>query len=925
MQRRRDRYAGEVEEGIKERRLHMIRSLVALIAICVATIVLPPAELAEAALARQEAPEDAALTHARATAARMGATAAAIRGDLASGSFVRIASRMADLAGVEPAVITQGMPDREQLDDINPTLQAPIADILAAAQAAAEQMASAAASEDEAEALTRRADLLSREILEDLRTLQPMPERRARTLAAEVQRSPMLRAAAGGGLTIARALDRALPLLREAAAGLPASSATNVAACDTLDRRPLLCVSGTGANTNDVEALLVIDLGGDDLWTSTAGGANEARCPADVADDPSCRTSVAVDLGGNDTYTPDLDRVVAADHLVAAGSGLGGVGLLVDVAGNDTYAIDVAAREASLDLSYVFGSGNMGLGLLADLGGSDRYELTAAPADVRQPYAHGSALTGMGGLVDLDGENVYRAVIEGPQPPPGPDLAELAANEFLNAQAVGLFGSGLLYDRTGRAQLVTEISATAGPQELTTIVNPVAQGVAIAGGAALVTGTGPTTYRMAATRVASHTGEGVVAERLPGGAFSTGLGVGAIGTAILDDAGGDDTYRTLATSTHRLTAALDPACACAEANLIPDAESAVAGAGVSTQGVAAGVFAPDAGTLVADHAGNDTYTARALQIFEATASAEVEDGRAVATVYPYRWPLVNATGQALGSNAPAVVLDDAGDDAYTLEAISRSTATASAPDARSDAISGQTETNGQASTMFTQAEGALLDLGGTDTYAAASISRAETSPNPDGAWDGTRRITAQGGTGGVFADLDAAASDAFTMTPEPGTVAGFRGEGPGWVDVSATVPGYGIAPGQPAKAETQLTLEVPSDPVPAVWVPFEATLGGPGGPIGGAEVTFQIEYLYSGSLVGMVVPSWNEHRLGHHAVTDEHGVARGWVDVGDFVVWAGGGEFDPSAWTLRVAARFHGDETHRAVTSESPITIDPSS
>ncbi|HEX9891636.1 MAG TPA: hypothetical protein VGB28_06195, partial [Actinomycetota bacterium] len=615
-----------------------------------------------------------------------------------------------------------------------------------------------------------------------------------KTLKREVTAGPVLRAAASGGLVIGRALDRSLPALREAAAHLPAGPAA--AACDVADQRPLLCVNGTGPNAMDAEAVLVVDLGGDDTYTSSAGGASSARC-LDDPEDTSCNASVLVDLGGDDTYV--LDGAISHDHMVGAGSALTGVGILVDAAGDDAYLARVPDRPDSLDQSYVFGSGNTGLGLLADLAGDDRYELTGASKDTFAPYTHGASLTGMGALLDMDGANTYRTVITGPQPddPERP----LIENDLIQSMGVGVFGGGALVDRTGYATFEARVDITAGQREETNSAGVAAQGVGLIGDAALFAGAGPTTYRAEARRVASAQVPGRSSEpepdewgeipptgRLPGAAAATAQGVAALGFVVMEDAGGDDTYLDHARSEHHLTAVAEDGCGCDRAIATLDVTGDYsASAGVSTQGVGSAIFAPDAGVILHDRGGDDTYSARAEMIITSRAENRLADpsAGARAEAIPYNYPGLNAFGQGLGSDfAPTVLQDDGGDDTYELITLATTDASADAGQgpATARSVGSQPNTHGQGSSYWDPAHGALIDLGGRDDYQAHAISRATTSPNP-GAWDVPRTIAAQGGVGGTLVDVDEGIADTFAATPERGPGVGVRGEGPGWVDV----------------------------------------------------------------------------------------------------------------------------------------------
>ncbi|MEW6250510.1 MAG: hypothetical protein AB1716_07670, partial [Planctomycetota bacterium] len=156
-----------------------------------------------------------------------------------------------------------------------------------------------------------------------------------------------------------------------------------------------------GGGRDEVEghdALLIVDLGGDDTYTGPVA-ASAAGLPI----------SLLLDLGGADTYTSDQGRP-------AQGAGLCGVGILIDTAGADRYTAE----------RYAQGVGQFGFGLLADLGGDDEYFckfsgqacgyfgvgllFDVAGDDKYKLYAEGQGLGGVGGvgvLADRAGDDRY--------------------------------------------------------------------------------------------------------------------------------------------------------------------------------------------------------------------------------------------------------------------------------------------------------------------------------------------------------------------------------------------------------------------------------------------------------------------------------------------------------------------------------------
>jgi hypothetical protein len=160
---------------------------------------------------------------------------------------------------------------------------------------------------------------------------------------------------------------------------------------------------GTGDDVHgpeDDDAVLVIDLGGNDTYTHGASANLLKNRPVQVVidlagDDKYVGSNdfsfggalggVAIqwDCGGNDTYLGGN---------CSCGAGILGVGVLVDEDGNDTYRIK----------DFGEGAGAFGIGLLLDKGGNDFFH-----ADL---YGQGFGSTwGCGMLVEMAGNDVYDA------------------------------------------------------------------------------------------------------------------------------------------------------------------------------------------------------------------------------------------------------------------------------------------------------------------------------------------------------------------------------------------------------------------------------------------------------------------------------------------------------------------------------------
>ncbi len=131
-------------------------------------------------------------------------------------------------------------------------------------------------------------------------------------------------------------------------------------------------LGGSGSQTYDEDAALIVDFGGDDHYL-------HAGCANGLLDLPF---AVVIDLGGNDTYE-------------SAGSGIWGVGALWDQSGNDRYI----ASNASL------GCGLFGVGVLVDVMGNDRY--------TGDTMCEGAAAFGYGLLWDGEGDDLYSVALQG--------------------------------------------------------------------------------------------------------------------------------------------------------------------------------------------------------------------------------------------------------------------------------------------------------------------------------------------------------------------------------------------------------------------------------------------------------------------------------------------------------------------------------
>ena len=131
-------------------------------------------------------------------------------------------------------------------------------------------------------------------------------------------------------------------------------------------------IGGPGRNIYKTSAAVIIDLGGDDLYTAEAGRVHGGQ-----------QISAIFDLSGNDEYL--------ATEIFAQGAGILGVGLLYDLAGDDLY----------VGTGFSQGCAVFGIGMLGDLDGNDRY--------FGEEFNQGVAFWGAGILLDAKGNDYYQS------------------------------------------------------------------------------------------------------------------------------------------------------------------------------------------------------------------------------------------------------------------------------------------------------------------------------------------------------------------------------------------------------------------------------------------------------------------------------------------------------------------------------------
>jgi hypothetical protein len=192
------------------------------------------------------------------------------------------------------------------------------------------------------------------------------------------------------GQRLAEATERAIEQLRTATSDVPQVIRARAGGMPVV-----IAGRGNDAHT-DTDALLTIDLGGDDTYKGRHGaGVGYA--------------SVLIDLGGDDHYDVGDLSVGAAvlgvglayddggsdrffGKSITFGAGLAGVGVLSKRGGDDGYRSDTLTQGFAM----------FGTGVLQDTGGKDTYDLLL--------YGQGASRTqGAGWLVDGSGADTYRA------------------------------------------------------------------------------------------------------------------------------------------------------------------------------------------------------------------------------------------------------------------------------------------------------------------------------------------------------------------------------------------------------------------------------------------------------------------------------------------------------------------------------------
>lgn len=605
-------------------------------------------------------------------------------------------------------------------------------------------------------------------------------QRRAgRAMSGIVDRGMLL----SGALLLSNEIDAALPALASYGGPLPRSGAES--GCDVLDL-PNVCIGGEQDNTYDVDKALLIDLGGDDTYHNSAGGA-----------DLSFPVSVNIDVAGNDTYA-----TTAKNRNFAQGAGfLGGIGILVDAAGDDSYTAESLDKDADPGISAQ-GYGGAGVGVLADFSGNDSYRTTnttwIAAKTPAKSVANGQGIAGQGVGLLLDGGGNDSYLTENhPVPRQVGGEWNTGTPIALGSGVAGPGGAAILFDAGGAdtAQVIAANEPVAQDETRPVVTDPAnAEGFGWASlpsaVAMVLSGPGPT------TRVLR--GEVVSPRATSPNVY--GFGWGALGgSASISDLGGDDVYVQEGIGTAVARRTIDDDCECDGLETYASVGAPfVWGQGWGLQG----------GTgLLHDAAGNDRYVARAIGVAESEARDERSGpsaGKPVELQGPDAIAVVaggylQAQGAGLTGGA-GFLLDEGGNDSYEAEGLADTKANASAasPELTPKATASSSAI-GLLLGVYVQGYGqtggfgSLRDLGGNDRYVSSAISRAAADP-PTDVRQGTVESAVQGANifvgAGLLLDVDGTGQDEFVWLPAQPACVGTHGQGV-WRDCQAGV-GIGI-------------------------------------------------------------------------------------------------------------------------------------
>ncbi|MBN1755678.1 PDZ domain-containing protein [bacterium] len=212
-----------------------------------------------------------------------------------------------------------------------------------------------------------------------------------------------------------------------------------------------MIVTGTEGRTYSQQAVVWIDLGGDDTYLGYCGGTPYTLINNFGHNFNSGRTGLHIDLGGDDNYIRNTPGSI--------GGGFCGAGILIDLHGNDIYhgdrlaqgsafwglgiLIDLAGDDQYFGQENVQGFAGFGVGLLYDAQGNDLYHASR--------YAQGVGVTkGLGLLVECEGDDRYIASFKSPNNYGNEDTwSGWSKGAGLGFRTIAAGGIGLLADRGG--------------------------------------------------------------------------------------------------------------------------------------------------------------------------------------------------------------------------------------------------------------------------------------------------------------------------------------------------------------------------------------------------------------------------------------------------------------------------------------------
>jgi hypothetical protein len=528
-------------------------------------------------------------------------------------------------------------------------------------------------------------------------------------------------------LLVAMALDKYLVALQAAAAQLPSKAGQAVAPCDLLDQTPYLCVGSTGNSTYTADEMLLIDLGGDDTFENSAGAS-----PALNTNDPTKYYPISINLhlGGNVTYSFNTSNASSTNPFgIAQGAvDLGGVGELIQLEGTASLSYygpgcsDVIGGCGQS--SWAQGAAAGGVGIVFN-GGTGNFSAAGQVA----PTAQGVGILGGVGAVVSTGMHDDSYSVSG----------ALASPTL--AQAVEWDGVGLIFDDGGNDTFTVTVQA-AGPDNFVAPIGRVpslgdleAQAIAgLDGGVALlIEGAGSHRYNAEI----DATGAGYAF--LKAQAFTNGL---TNSTAVLDDAGGPNTYTINYFANDSLRLAIDNSCNCDQAveGVSQQVGYYVVGQAVSTYGLPR----QSSNAALIDEAGDAAFSVNTAANLDASLADHLTQPVAAAnlSVAGGAFGLVSAQADGELGGGTSILLTSSGAHSFKIDTHERLTASAASDHASAMpvaiAVAYPPVIAGQgARGIYTpdgESEGALLDLAGDRSNVETSQDVVVvTTPNDWGA------------------------------------------------------------------------------------------------------------------------------------------------------------------------------------------------